>query len=51
MVPQIWGKYGLALILRLLTTVPNPFKITFASSDTCRDRMIDSKWKRPNGTL
>ena len=35
MVPQIWGRYGLARIFRLLTTVPKPFSITLASSLTC----------------
>lgn len=35
MVPQIWGRYGLARIFRLFTTVPKPFSITLASSLTC----------------
>ena len=35
-VPQICGRYGLALILRLFTTVPKPFRMTLASSETCR---------------
>ena len=38
MVPQIWGRYGLARIFRLFTTVPKPFSITLASSDTCQAR-------------
>ena len=35
MVPQIWGRYGLARIFKLLTTVPKPLSITLASSLTC----------------
>ena len=43
-VPQIWGKYGLARIFRLFTTVPKPLSITLASSLTClaRQAPVDS---------
>mmetsp|Transcript_9270 Transcript_9270/g.33791 ORF Transcript_9270/g.33791 Transcript_9270/m.33791 type:complete len:315 (-) Transcript_9270:1726-2670(-) len=34
-VPQIWGRYGLALVPNAFTTVPNPSSMTSPSSPVC----------------